>query len=164
MKMATCNAIVLASALVLMSSTAIAAEYSGSWQVLQNHNRRSSRACEALGLTRYQAVCQPGQRYATYCEDARGGRYRIRQTDIVCSPDHREGNRNGGFRDNSENSRDDRWDLRDNRRDAYRDHRDGNRDDRRNQVQDCTQWDNTANRPCAPGTINRDCRNSCDGR
>lgn len=148
MHIAFCSTLFL-STLLFISSAAIAAECSGSWQVLRNYNPGSGGVCASLGLNTHQAVCQAGQRYATYCDDASGGRYRTCQSSILCSRDHRNNSGNGGFRDNSENSRNDRWDFRDVQRDDHR---------------DCTQWDFTANRPCAYGTINRDCQKGCDGR
>ncbi|RPH38602.1 MAG: hypothetical protein EHM86_09400 [Desulfobulbaceae bacterium] len=67
--------------------------------------------------------------------------------------------------------RNSRYEHRQDRREDSRDRRDdrrNNRHDQRDKYQtnsrDCTGWDYTFNRQCAPGTINRDCRNGCDGR
>lgn len=153
MKNTLYKALVLAGTLLLMATGANAAECSGSWQVMRNYNPGSGGVCAALGLNTNQATCQPGQKYATYCDDAGGGRYRTCQSNILCSRERRDGYGGSGFRDNSDNYRDDRYDRRDDRR-----------DNRRNQAPDCTQWDFSANRPCAAGTINRDCQKGCDGR
>lgn len=179
MKNALYSTFILISALLLMSSSASAAECSGSWQVLHNYRGGAGGPCAAIGLNTHQATCQPGQRYATYCDDASGGRYRICQSNIACSRDRRGGYGYDGSRDDSRDSRDGRYDRRDgrndqwddrhyrrgDRRDTYRDdRRDTYRDDRRSPTQDCTQWDFSANRPCPPGTTNRDCQKDCGGR
>lgn len=193
MKQSIKKALVLTAFALCVSSSAIAAECSGSWRVLPNYSGVSGGPCAAIGLNTHQATCQPGQRYATYCDDASGGRYRTCQSSVPCSPGRDRDYGHGGFRDNSRHSgndhwdyrddrrenrddrRDDRRDYRDDRRDDRRDYRDDRRndrwdyrDDRRNKYQvisrNCTQWDYKYNRPCAPGTINRDCRNGCDGR
>ena len=172
MKNALCSTLVLIGALLLMASAASAAECSGSWQVLRNYTPGTGGVCAAIGLNTHQATCQRGQRYATYCDDASGGRYRTCQSNILCSRDRRDGyGYGGGYGDDSDNRRDYRYDRQDNRYDRqdnryYRrdDQRDTYRDNRRNQARDCTQWDFSANRPCAPGTINRDCQKGCDGR
>lgn len=155
MKLSLGSTLVLSVALLLVSSAAGAAECSGSWQVLSNGNRGSGGACAALGLDTHQAVCQAGQRYATYCDDASGGRYRTCQSNVPCNRERQS--HNGGFNDNSDN-----WEN--NRRDENRNRQDEDRQYRSNQGQDCTQWDFETNRPCPAGTINRDCRNGCGER
>ena len=187
MKNARCTALVLASALVLMSSAAMAAECSGSWSVLPSYIPGTGGVCAAIGLNTHQAVCEPGQRYATYCDDASGGRYRICQSNILCSRDHRQGGSGyDGYRDISDGDwdhrrdyrddrrddywdyrrdrQDDRWDYRRDRRDDRWEYRDHRRDTYQDRSRDCTNWDFNTNRPCAPGTINRDCQKGCDGR
>ena len=163
MKTALCTTVVLGT-LWLMSSVAAAAQCSGSYRVLQNYNPGSGGVCASLGLNTHQAVCQPGQRYATYCDDASGGRYRTCQSRILCSHDQRGSYGNGGFSEGSSNSRDERWDSRDYQGYDHQNSRERYQDDRRYKSQDCTQWDFSANRPCAAGTINRDCQKGCDGR
>jgi len=150
----------LAAALTLMASTASAAECSGGWRVLPYYNSGSGGPCAAIGLDTHRAVCQPGQRYATYCDDASGGRYRTCQSNIPC------GGRGYGGHDGYR----DRYDRYDDRRDYY-DDRWHNRGGwgggyqyRYDRVPDCTRWDYQHNRPCPPGTINRDCRNDCGAR
>jgi hypothetical protein len=93
---------------LLLSTAAIAAECSGSWQTLPNYKPGQGGACAAIGLNTHQAVCQGGQRYATYCDDASGGRYRTCQSNIPCGDDR-------GRRDSR-----DRYDDRDSR--DYRDY------------------------------------------
>lgn len=156
------HALVLACTLLLMSSAAMAAECSGSWNVLPYYRPGSGGVCAALGLDTHRAVCQPGQRYATYCDDASGGRYRICQSNIPCFRDRHRDYRHDGWND----SWDYRRDRRDDRRywrDDRRDWRDYRNDDYRQRSWDCTQWDYTRNRPCSPGTVNRDCQKGCDG-
>jgi len=176
MKKAVCTALVLASALLLMSSAAMAAECSGSWSVLPSYTPGTGGVCAAIGLNTHQAVCEPGQRYATYCDDASGGRYRICQSNILCSRDHHQrGYGDDGHRyisgedwdhrrDYRDERRDDYWDYRRDRRDDRWDYRDNQRDSYQDRSRDCTNWDFNTNRPCAPGMINRDCQNGCDGR
>lgn len=143
-------------------SAAVAAECSGAWRVLPNYRGGGGGPCAAIGLNTHQAVCQPGQRYATYCDDASGGRYRTCQSSIPC---YRGGyGDDDGYRDRDD-WRDDRRGWRYDRREDHHDWRDSRRDDyrheRRNYGFDCTRWDYQANRPCPPGTVNRDCRNDC---
>jgi hypothetical protein len=176
MKKAVCAALVLASTLFLMSSAAIAAECSGSWSYLPNYSPGAGGPCAIIGLNTHQAVCQPGQRYATYCDDASGGRYRTCQSNIPCSRDPQRGYAyddssrydSGRDRDHRRDYRDgQRDDRRDYRRDRYEDrgdYRDNRRDGYQDRSRDCTNWDYNTNRPCAPGTINRDCLKGCDGR
>lgn len=166
MKKIVCNTLVFAGALLLLSSVAVAAECSGAWSILPNYIPGSGGACAALGLNTHQAVCQPGQKYATYCDDTSGGRYRICQSNVPCYRGQYDGHTNPGFRDDCEYSRDERWISHDDRSDNwhYRGYRNNPRDDRRNQAPACTQWDYNLNRPCAAGTVNRDCRNGCDGK
>ena len=95
---------ILCIASLLLSTAAIAAECSGSWQVLPNYTPGQGGACAAIGLNTHQAVCQPGQRYATYCDDASGGRYRVCPSNIPCEDDR-------DYRDNR--GRRDRYDDRD---------------------------------------------------
>lgn len=149
----------LAAALVLMTSAAMAAECSGSWRVLPHYVPGTGGVCAAIGLNTHQAVCRPGQRYATYCDDASGGRYRTCQSNIPCWGGRGYGGRDGyggGY---------DRWDYRydrrDDRRDWYDYRGDRYRDYRYRRGPDCTRWDFQANRPCPPGRINSDCRNDC---
>jgi len=161
---------VVAGAMLLISSAAMAFECSGSWRVLPNYRPGSGGVCAALGLNTHRAVCQPGQRYATYCDDTSGGRYRTCQSNIPCSsmqryPGHR------GYDDDSryyrydyDGQRDYRYDRRDDYRDYHDDYRQRKPDRQPDRQPDCTHWDYNANRPCPPGTINRDCRNGCDGR
>lgn len=176
MKKAVCAALVLASTLFMMSSAAIAAECSGSWRVLPIYNPGAGGPCAAIGLNTHQAVCEPGQRYATYCDDASGGRYRICQSNVVCSGDRQRGPGYDGHRYNSgedwnyrrdyrDERRDDRWDDRRDRHDVRWDYREDQRNTTRQyRSRDCTNWDFNTNRPCAPGMINRDCQKGCDGR
>lgn len=181
MKKSLVKALVLTGLTLLVSSSAIAAECSGSWRVMPNYNPGSGGVCAALGLNTHQAVCQPGQRFATYCDDASGGRYRTCQSSIPCSRAPQRNYGSGGDRDDYNHSRYYGWDDQDGRRndsyyggtyrrdDYYGPHEErwDDRNDHRNRYQntsrDCTNWDNNLNRPCAPGTINRDCRNGCDG-
>ncbi len=191
MKKGVCTALIILATLSFMHSGATAAECSGAWRVLPHYNPGYGGACASLGLNTHQAVCQPGQRYATYCDDASGGRYRVCQSNVPCSRErHRGSGYGGGFTENSENARGDQWefwdgrredryDRREDRRDDRYDRREDRRDDRYDRredrggrshgdrpypVFDCTQWDYQANRPCPPGTVNRDCRNHCGGR
>lgn len=90
----------------LWSPAVFAAECSGSWQVLPNYTPGQGGVCAAIGLNTHQAVCQRGQRFATYCDDASGARYRTCQSNIPCGDD----------RDHRDSR--DRYDDRD-----YRDHR-----------------------------------------
>lgn len=117
MKKTTYNALVFASALLFVSSGAVAAECSGAWSVLPNYAPGSGGACAALGLNTYQAVCLPNQRYAAYCDDTSGGQYRICQSNISCIQEKHDGYSNRGFRDYSRYSGGDRWCFHDNRRD-----------------------------------------------
>ena len=137
----------LAAALTLSASAASAAECSGGWRVNPYYTPGTGGVCAAMGLDTHRAVCLPGQRYATYCDDASGGRYRTCQSNIPC------GGR--GYRD-----RYDRWDDYDGRRHERRGWDDGYRY-RYDRVPDCTRWDYQHNRPCPPGTINRDCYGDC---
>ncbi len=118
MKNTICAALVVAGAFLFQFSAAYAAECSGSWQVLPNYKSSGGGPCAAIGLDTHQATCQPGQRYATYCDDASGGRYRVCQSNIPCGEDRRRDHRD-----------DDRYreDDRDYRGDTYRDPRDPNR-------------------------------------
>ena len=171
MKKTMYQGFVLAVALVFFGSAGMAAECSGPWRVLPNYSPGHGGVCAAIGLNTHQAVCQPGQRYATYCDDASGGRYRVCQSNIVCHQGQR-----GGYGHDYDNRRNDQRDYRNDWHDNNQYWRDDYRDDRRDerwddyhnynrkQQRDCTQWDYQSNRPCAPGTINRDCRNGCDGR
>jgi hypothetical protein len=117
MKKAVWSGLVVFGALLCMSSIVSAAECSGSWQVMKNYNPGAGGPCAALGLNTHQPVCQPGQRYATYCDDASGGRYRTCQSNVPCD---RESSRGGDERRYRERSDDYRDDYRDDRRD-YRD-------------------------------------------
>lgn len=150
----------LAVALTVMASAASAADCSGSWQVNPYYTPGTGGVCASMGLDTHRAVCQPGHRFATYCDDASGGRFRTCQSNIPC------GGRGYGGRDRYRD-RYDRWDYRDDRRDYYddrwHDRRDGNRY-RYDRVPDCTRWDYQHNRPCPPGTVNSDCRNDCGAR
>ena len=159
MKHAMGKVLVLAGSLLLLSSTAMAFECSGPWRVLPNYRPGSGGVCASLGLNTYRAVCRPGQRYATYCDDTSGGRYRTCQSNIPCSSMQRY----PGYRGYDDDSRYYRYDY-DGRRDYRYDRRDDYRQRKPDRQPDCTHWDYNANRPCPPGTINRDCRNGCDGR
>jgi len=118
MKNAFCAAVVVAGAFLFQFSAAHAAECSGSWQVVPNYNAGSGGPCAAIGLDTHRATCQPGQRYATYCDDASGGRYRVCQSDVPCGQDrHRDYRDDDRYRD----------DRRDYRGDHYRNSGDGNR-------------------------------------
>ena len=99
----------------LWSAAAIAAECSGSWQVLPNYTPGQGGVCAAIGLNTHQAVCQRGQRYATYCDDASGARYRTCQSNIPCGDD-----RNRRDRDDYRRDRYDDRDYRDYPDDQYR--------------------------------------------
>ena len=125
--------------------------------------------CAAIGLDTHRAVCQPGQRFATYCDDASGGRYRTCQSDIPCGgrgygrDDRYRDDGYGRYQYNDDRRyREERW-YRD---DRYRDRRgwDDNGRYRYDRVPDCTRWDYQHNRPCPPGTINRDCHGDCGRR
>lgn len=69
---------------LLISTVAIAAECSGPWQKRQGHQSSQIAACAAMGLDSNRAVCQPGQQFATYCDDTSDGRYRVCPSTIVC--------------------------------------------------------------------------------
>jgi hypothetical protein len=162
MKKTACISVMLMVVLMGTVSMAVASECSGGWRVLPNY-RGGGGACAAIGLNTHQAVCQPGQRYATYCDDASGGRYRICQSNISC---YGGGYRDDyGYRDHDDDWRDDRREWRYDRREKRHDWRESRRDDYRDERRvygfDCSQWDYQANRPCPPGTVNRDCRNDC---
>lgn len=144
MKKAICNALILTGVFLLMSSGAIAAECSGSWQVLPNYNSELGGACAALGLDTNQAVCQPGQQYATLCDDISGGRYRTCQSKTPCTQEMRDGYNTGEAGIERKNV-----------------HQDDYREE--DQARDCTKWDFTSNRPCPAGKTNRDCQKGCDG-
>lgn len=146
MKKAICNLLILTGALLFMSSGAIAAECSGAWQVLPNHTIGLDGACKILGLDTNQAVCQPGQQYATYCDDTTGGRYRTCQSNVPCNQERSNALNNGELKN-----------------DRRSDHRDDYREDKGDQARDCTKWDFTTNRPCPEGKTNRDCQKGCDG-
>ena len=164
----------LAVALALTASAASAAECSGAWRVLPRYNSGAGGPCAAIGLDTHQAVCQPGQRFATYCDDASGGRYRTCQSDIPCGgrgygrDDRYRDDGYGRYQYNDDRRyREERW-YRDDRYrdDHYRDRRgwDDNNRYRNDRVPDCTRWDYQHNRPCPPGTINRDCHGDCGRR
>lgn len=119
MKNAFCAALVVAGALLFQFSAAHAAECSGSWQVLPNYKSGGGGPCAAIGLNTHQATCQPGQRYATYCDDASGGRYRVCQSNVPCGQE-RHGN----------DQYDDRY--RDDRRDYRGEHSPNSHDGNRN--------------------------------
>lgn len=165
MNRTTCFSFILAVVMACMASAAAAAECSGAWRVLPNYRGGAGGPCVAIGLNTHQAVCQPGQRYATYCDDASGGRYRTCQSSIPCGGGRGYRNDYGGYRGHDDDWRDDRrewrYDRREERRDWRGDRRDDYRDYHRNPGFDCTRWDYQANRPCPPGTVNRDCRNDC---
>lgn len=92
------------------SGPAIGAECSGSYTPLPNYRPGSGGACAAIGLNTHQAVCQPGQKYATYCDDSKKG-YRTCQSNIPCG--------------RQERPRDDRYDDdRNYDRERYNDHYD----------------------------------------
>lgn len=181
MKKLVYKALISASVLLLMSSAAIANQCSGPYNVLRNYNPGSGGPCAALGLNAHQGVILPGQNYITYCDDTTGGRYRTCQSAIPHNRDRYDGYNDHGYRDNSWDSGDDWWYFYDEERydnhDQYgnswnspQKHRKYRKDKRKHRKEqrkhkfNCTQWDYTSNRPCAPGTINRDCMNSCDGR
>ncbi|KGO33064.1 MAG: hypothetical protein WBN83_00775 [Desulfoprunum sp.] len=118
MKNAICAALVVAGALLFQVPAAYAAECSGSWQVLPNYKPGSGGVCAAIGLNTNQPTCRRGQRFATYCDDASGGRYRVCQSNVPCGQErHRD-------RQYNERYRDDRQDYRGER---YPDSGDGNR-------------------------------------
>lgn len=157
MKTAWLIGLALAAALAGMTTAASAADCSGAWRVNPYYTPGTGGVCASMGLDTNRPVCQPGQRYAVYCDDASGGRYRTCQSNIPC------GGR--GYRD-----RYDRWDRYDDRRDYYNDgwrdrrHWDDGYRDRRPRMPDCTRWDFTNNRPCPPGTVNGDCYGDCGAR
>lgn len=92
---------------LLISTVAIAAECSGPWQVLQSQQSSQIAACAAMGLDTNRAVCQPGQRFATFCDDASGGRYRVCPSTIVCIENRGHRNR----RDDPRNDQNERMDY-----------------------------------------------------
>jgi hypothetical protein len=147
-------------------SSAFAADCSGSWRVLPGYSPGSGGACAALGLNTHQPTCQPGQHFATLCDDASGGRYRICQSSIPCSP-HKYGKKQERHKSFSQDERGPRWDV-DDRRFGRSPHwperhepKKPRRDNYRQPGLACTHWDYSANRPCPPGTINLDCRSDC---
>ena len=159
----------LPSMLVLLFSlSAYAADCSGPWRVLPNYSPGSGGACAALGLNTHQPTCQPGQRFATLCDDASGGRYRTCQSSISCRHNRPDEYHHTPNKKICSDYRGRRWD--DSRLGriqpleyCYEPTRPHRKKYRRPSF-DCTQWDFSANRRCAPGMINRDCRFGCDTR
>jgi len=102
MKKLVCKALISITALLLMSSAAIAGiECTGPWNVLPNYNPNSTAPCAALGLNTHQGVILPGQNYVTYCDDTSGGRYRTCQSAIPHNQGRHDGYNDHGYRDNS---------------------------------------------------------------
>jgi hypothetical protein len=156
-------------ALVFFSS-AFAADCSGSWQVLPGYSPGTGGACAVLGLNTHQPTCQPGQRLATLCDDASGGRYRICQSSIACTPQKYGKAQHQRYRDFRQEERGQRWDA-DGRGLGRSPHwserhepRKPRRDNSRQPALSCTHWDYSANRPCPPGMVNLDCRSGCASR
>jgi len=82
MKKAVFFGLTLAAVLTVMASAASAADCSGAWQVNRYYTPGTGGVCAAMGLDTHRAVCLPGQRFATYCDDASGGRFRTCQSNI----------------------------------------------------------------------------------
>jgi hypothetical protein len=151
-------------------SSAFAADCSGSWQVLPGYSPGTGGACAALGLNTHHPTCQPAQSFATLCDDASGGRYRICQSSIACSPQKYDKGKHQRYRNFRQEERGQRWAVGDRglgrsphgpeRHEPMKPHR----DNYRQPGLACTDWDYSANRPCPPEMVNLDCRHGCASR
>jgi len=60
-----------------------ASDCSGPWQTLKNRNGMGP--CMALGLDSKRGVCRQGDTYETFCDDIKGGKYRICPGQRLCN-------------------------------------------------------------------------------
>lgn len=131
----------------------------GPWKVM--HNRKTS-PCQALGLNSRTGSCRPGDKYEMFCDDDKGGKYRVCQGTRRCTSNRKQ-ERDCTY-----------WDYNVNRPcpSGYRnydcyggcDARQRENRHRRDQYHPCLDWDYYYDRPCPWGYKNYDCRGGCELR
>ena len=141
--------------LLLHSTATFAMDCPGGWRIMPGYNPSMGGACAAMGLNTRGGTCLPGQPYETLCDDASGGRYKTCQGSQPCyGGGGGYGGRGGGYGGRGGYD------------DGYYGGGGGYRQPppppRGRNLPPCSNWDYSANRPCAPGTVNTDCRGGCD--
>ena len=70
--------------MLIFWSAGNAADCTGGWKTIPEHDRTNRAPCEILGLDTHKGTCQPGQQYETLCDDASDWRYRTCQGPKPC--------------------------------------------------------------------------------
>ncbi|MDR3088969.1 MAG: hypothetical protein LBU39_04030 [Desulfobulbaceae bacterium] len=161
-------ALVLCAVPLLCAPPLFAADHDcpGGFQVMRGY-RGQGGICAQMGLNSRVGTCLPGQAYEILCDDASGGRYKTCQGPRRCDGRGGYDGRGGpGFAPGRGNGNNDYQSGG-----GYgRPQRPGGQWNGGGRPAmptpgfsgNCTSWDFSANRPCPPGRVNRDCRGGCD--
>ncbi|WP_419176915.1 hypothetical protein [Desulfosediminicola sp.] len=148
------SAIFMLGLLTFPSTSMSAWDCNGPWKVMRNSK---TSPCKTLALNSRTANCRAGDKYEVFCDDDKGGKYRICQGTRRC-PSARKNDHDCTY-----------WDYNNDRpcppgyrnNDCYGDCSSYRKE---KHYYNCLDWDYYYDRPCPNGFKNYDCRGGCEPR